>query len=151
MYEVLAHLFQTCQQAECADGEQLIAELQDAGFANGDISAALRWMGGVACPVQRSIRAVPGPRRAVRVFAQREIAKLDEESRGFLLTLEQAGILTPHTRELVLERCLAAQGAALSLDEVKLIVLIVLWTRHAELRPLLAPDVFSATGACLPN
>ena len=38
------------------------------------------------------------------------------------MTLEHSGILNPETRELVLERSLAASGATLSLDQLKLIV-----------------------------
>jgi len=63
----------------------------------------------------------------------------------------RSGILTAETRELVLERSLAASGHALSLDQVKLIVLMVLWNQQTPTSQLLAEDLFSATHSRLPN
>ena len=85
------------------------------------------------------------------VFAVAVRGQLDAECRGFLITLEQSGMLTPETRELVLERSLAASGAALSLDQLKLIVLMVLWNQQTPTSQLLAEDLFSAAHTRLPN
>jgi uncharacterized protein Smg (DUF494 family) len=57
----------------------------------------------------------------------------------------------PETRELVLERSLAASGAALSLDQLKLIVLMVLWNQQTSTSRLLAEDLFSSAHTRLPN
>jgi Smg protein len=95
--------------------------------------------------------ALPDRRASFRAFAPRELAKLDAECRGFIMTLEQSGILTAATRELVLERSLAASGHALSLDQLKLIVLIVLWNQHTPTSQLLAEDLFSTSHGRLPN
>ena len=92
---------------------------------------------------------LPDASRSFRAFAPRELAKLDAECRGFLITLENSGILTPQTRELVLERSLAASGSALTLDQVKLIVLMVLWNQQTPTSRLLAEDLFTAPHARL--
>ena len=73
------------------------------------------------------------------------------ECRGFLLTLEHSGILTPQTRELVLERSLAASGQSLTLEQLKLIVLMVLWNQQTPTSRLLAEDLFTAANARLPS
>jgi uncharacterized protein Smg (DUF494 family) len=51
----------------------------------------------------------------------------------------------------VLERSLAASGHSLSLDQLKLIVLMVLWNQHTPTSQLLAEDLFSAPHSRLPN
>jgi len=153
MYDILVFLFENCQQAELAyDRERVAKKLSAAGFEDSDISEALHWLAGVlraaptaaACPL-------PDSRTSFRAFAPRELAKLDVECRGFLLTLEHSGILTPQTRELVLERSLAASGQTLTLEQLKLIVLMVLWNQQTPTSQLLAEDLFTTTHARLPN
>ena len=152
MYDILAYLFENCQQAELADDRERVArKLSAAGFEDGDISEALHWLAGVLRTPQALDSALPDSRTSFRAFAPRELAKLDAQCRGFLLTLEHSGILNAQTREVVLERSLAASGHALSLDQLKLIVLMVLWNQHTPTSQLLAEDLFSASHSRLPN
>ena len=152
MYDILVYLFENCQRAELADDRERVArKLSAAGFEDSDISEALRWLAGVMRAPRTARAALPDSRASFRAFAPRELAKLDAECRGFVLTLEQSGILTPETREIVLERSLAASGHALSLDQLKLIVLIVLWNQQTPTSQLLAEDVFATPHTRLPN
>ena len=152
MYDILAYLFEHCQQAEIADDRERVArKLSAAGFDDSDISEALRWLAGVLRAPAGERAPLPDGRSSFRAFAPRETAKLDAECRGFLITLEQSGILNAETRELVLERSLAASGHALSLDQLKLIVLMVLWNHQTPTSRLLAEDLFSAPHSRLPN
>ena len=151
MYEILVYLFENCQQADVAqDRDRVAKKLSAAGFEDSDISEALHWLAGVRAP-QAEFSRLPDVRNTFRAFAPRELAKLDARSRGFLLTLEQSGILNAQTRELVIERALAASGDALSLDQLKLIVLMVLWNNQMPTSQLLAEDLFSAPTARLPS
>ena len=151
MYDVLVYLFENCQQAEVSDDRERVArKLSAAGFEDSDISEALHWLAGVG-RAPRSTAVLPDSRTSFRAFAPRELAKLDAECRGFLITLEQSGILTPQTREVVLERSLAASGHALSLEQLKLIVLMVLWNQQTPTSQLLAEDLFMASAGRLPN
>jgi Smg protein len=152
MYDILVYLFENCQQVELAyDRERVAKKLSAAGFEDSDISEALHWLAGVV----RAPRAMPGKlpdsRNTFRAFAPRELAKLDTRCRGFLLTLEQSGILNAQNRELVLERSLAASGDALTLDQLKLIVLMVLWNQQTPTSLLLAEDLFSTSHTRLPS
>ena len=152
MYDILVYLFENCQQAEIADDRDRVArKLSAAGFEDSDISEALHWLAGVLRAPRGARPTLPDTRSSFRAYAPRELAKLDAECRGFLLTLEHSGILTPETRELVLERSLAASGSALSLDQVKLIVLMVLWNQQTPTSRLLAEDLFSSAHSRLPN
>jgi Smg protein len=152
MYDILAYLFENCQQAEIADDRERVArKLSAAGFDDSDISEALHWLAGVLRAPQAANAPLPDRRCSFRAFAPRETAKLDVECRGFIITLEHSGILNAATRELVLERSLAASGHSLSLDQLKLIVLMVLWNQQTPTSRLLAEDLFSAPHSRLPN
>jgi Smg protein len=152
MYEVLVYLFENCQQREVAyERERIAKKLSAAGFEHADISEALHWLAGMARAPQTEPVALPDAARSFRAFAPRELAKLDAHCRGFLLTLEQSGILTPQNRELVLERSLAASGASLTLEQLKLVVLMVLWNQQTPTSQLLAEEIFAATEHRLPN
>jgi Smg protein len=152
MYDILVFLFENCQRAELAyERERVAKKLSAAGFEDSDISEALHWLAGVLRGPQAAAPALPDARTSFRAFAPRELAKLDAECRGFVLTLEHSGILNPQTRELVLERSLAASGPTLTLEQLKLIVLMVLWNQQTPTSQLLAEDLFTATHARLPN
>ena len=152
MYEILVYLFENCQQREVAyDRERIAKKLSAAGFEHADISEALHWLAGMARAPQAEPVTLPDPSRTFRAFAPRELAKLDAQCRGFLLTLEQSGILTPQNRELAIERCLAASGGALSLEQLKLIVLMVLWNQQTPTSQLIAEELFATAQSRLPN
>ena len=152
MYDILVYLFENCQQAELTyDRERVAKKLSAAGFDDSDISEALHWLAGVLLAPHGVPQKLPDSRTSFRAFAPRELAKLDAECRGFLLTLEQSGILGPQTRELVIERSLAATGDSLTPDQLKLIVLMVLWNQQMPTSRLVAEDLFSAPRARLPN
>jgi Smg protein len=152
MYDILVYLFENCQQAELAyDRERVAKKLSAAGFEHQDISEALHWLAGVVRSPQAVPAQLPDARTSFRAFAPRELAKLDAQCRGFLLTLEQSGILNAQNRELVLERSLAASGDPLTLEQLKLIVLMVLWNQQTPTSQLLAEDLFSAPHTRLPS
>ena len=152
MYDILVYVFENCQQAELAyDRERVAKKLSAAGFEDSDISEALHWLAGVTRTPQAGLHRQPASRNAFRAFAPREMAKLDAQCRGFLLTLEQSGILDLETREIVIERALAATGDALSLEQLKLVVLMVMWNQQTPTSRLLAEDLFSAQQARLPS
>ena len=152
MYDILVFLFENCQQAELAyDRARVAKKLSAAGFEDSDISEALHWLAGVTRAPQGGLQRQPASRHAFRAFAPREAAKLDAQCRGFLLTLEQSGILDLQTRELVIERALAATGDSLSLEQLKLVVLMVLWNQQTPTSRLLAEDLFSTQPSRLPS
>ena len=78
-----------------------------------------------------SARSRPRPRidGPTRVFHGPELDKLDVECRGFLLFLEQHGVLDADQRELVLDRAMALDQDELDLDDLKWVVLMVLFNQ----------------------
>ena len=152
MYDILVFLFENCQQAELAyDRDRVAKKLSAAGFEHSDISEALHWLAGMQHTPNGVREPLPDMRSSFRAYAPRELAKLDAQCRGFLLTLEHSGILSPSTRELVLERALAAAGDALNVEQLKLVVLMVLWNQQMPTSRLVAEDLFAAPHTRLAN
>ena len=105
----------------------LTGELVEAGFSPAEVRKAFDWLDTLARQ-----RPAPGHPRAngpTRVFHGAELDKLDTESRGFLLFLEQHGILDADQRELVLDRAMALDQDELDLDDLKWVVLMVLFNQ----------------------
>ena len=152
MYDILVYLFENCQQHEVSDEKERVAKkLSAAGFEESDISEALTWLAGVARGPHRSFAPLPGTGAAFRAYAPKELAKLDAECRGLLIYFEQSGILNPQSRETVIDRALAATGEGLTIEQLKLVVLMVLWKHQTPSSRLIAEDLLSPVGARLPS
>lgn len=152
MYEVLAYVYEHYERAEVArNGDKIARKLSAAGFEREEIHTALRWLEGMREAPARESPTIPEVDTARRIFAMRERVKLETECLGYLLTLEQSGVLCPRTREQVLERALAADGEPLVLAQLKMIVLMVLWNQGLPSRQLLAHDLFIASESQLPS
>jgi len=152
MYDILVYVFENCQQYELSNEKERVAKkLSAAGFDDSDISEALTWLAGVARSPHRSLAPLPDSGAGFRAYAPKELARLDAECRGLLIYFEQAGILTPQMREHVIERALAATGDGLTIEQLKLIVLMVLWNQQMPSSRLVAEDLLSPVGARLPS
>jgi len=134
--DVLLYLFEHyfTNDAIAASGDDftdrdgpLMGELTEAGFSTAEVRKAFDWLDALARQ-----RPEPGQvlsNRPTRVFHGIELDKLDTESRGFLLFLEQHGVLDPDQRELVLDRAMALDQDELDLDDLKWVVLMVLFNQ----------------------
>ncbi|MCB1554823.1 MAG: DUF494 family protein [Xanthomonadales bacterium] len=111
-----------------SDRASLQGSLLEAGFSPAEISKAFVWLDGLS--QQRA--GVANPVAAVaplRVFADAELLRLDAECRGFLMFLEQNGVLDATSRELVLERVMALDSEEIDLEDLKWVVLMVLFAQ----------------------
>ncbi len=152
MYDIFVYLFENCHRTDLAQDNELIArKLSAAGFEDSDISEALSWLSGVLHAPHRRISPLPGPQIATRAYAPKECAKLDASCRSLIMHLENIGVLDPVLRELVLDRAMAASGRRLSLEQLKLIVLMVLWNLETPAAALIAEELLAPRGGRLPN
>ena len=110
-----------------AQDSPLIGELTEAGFSSAEIRKAFDWLDTLAS--QRPAPDQPRVNGPTRVFHASETDKLDVEARGFLLFLEQHGVLDAGQRELVLDRAMALDQDELDLDDLKWVVLMVLFNQ----------------------
>jgi Smg protein len=70
--------------------------------------------------------------RSLRLFSEREMGRLDTECRGFILFLEQMGVLNPTSRELAIDRAMALENEDFNLDQLKWVILMVLFNQPGE-------------------
>ena len=109
------------------DRDSLQAGLIQAGFSPAEISKAFDWLEELAN--QRPGLAEPRANGPVRVFVEAEIDRLDRECLGFLMFLEQHGVLDADQRELVIDRAMALDQDEVDLDDLKWVVLMVLFNQ----------------------
>ena len=114
------------------DRDSLQAGLIQAGFSPQEVNKAFDWLDELANQrpsVERSEQATRGP---IRIYADVEEARLDAECRGFLLFLEHNGILDAVQRELVVDRVMALDQEEIDLDDLKWVVLMVLFNQPGQ-------------------
>lgn len=132
--EVLMYLFENYiyDQTVVADDRQSMEDsLHQAGFTNIEIDKAFRWLDVLA--EQRDTQtAVVSSNQPMRVYTADELDRLDADCRGFLLYLENTAVLNTHCRELVLDRLLALDSDDIDLEDVKWVVLMVLFNQPGQ-------------------
>ncbi len=110
------------------DRDSLQNGLLQAGFAPTEINKAFDWLDELSR--QRPATSAPRDSNApVRLYVEQELSKLDRETLGFLMFLEQQGILDAAQRELVLDRVMALDQEEIDLDDLKWVVLMVLFNQ----------------------
>lgn len=104
----------------------LLQDLAQAGFSPPEINRAFDWLGALAEQRPAAARRPDGP---TRVFFGPELDKLDVDCRGFLLFLEQHGVLDADQRELVVDRAMALDQDEVDLEDLKWVVLMALFNQ----------------------
>lgn len=133
--DVLMYLFENYymdeEEAVQPDQEFLRLELREAGFPNTEIQKAFEWLEALAAH-----RDVPPPvkqmDRSLRLFNDGECERLDLECRGFLMFLEQVGILDSISRELVIDRIMALGTTYIDIEQLKWVILMVLFNKPGQ-------------------
>jgi len=130
--DVLMYLFENYMDDETAaeaDPETLKTLLREAGFLSTEINKAFAWLEDLAIMQEVDSLLPAKTARSIRVFNPTEEKKLDVECRGFLMFLEQMGVLNESSRELVIDRIMALESPDIDLEQVKWVVLMVLFNQ----------------------
>jgi len=133
--DVLMYLFEHYTDEDIQlihDQDSLKTELSEAGFPYLEINKAFAWLEGLVAQQENPAVHPVQAHRPVRSYTQEEAEKLDVECRGFLLFLEQTGVLDGPTRELVLDRVMALETEEISLEQLKWVVLMVLFNQPGQ-------------------
>ena len=133
--DILIYLFENYFDADIEsapepDRDALKDELERAGFADREVERALEWLEQLSADPQRA--GVAPTSRAIRVFDPREQVRLDTDCRGYILYLENIGILSGAQRELVIDRLLALDATQIDIEQVKWVVLMVLFSQPGQ-------------------
>jgi Smg protein len=144
MFEILVYLFENYYQSDLyPDQDALARKLTAAGFEHDDISEALTWLQGLTVPETSSFPDSLAQSTAFRGYADVESSKLGVEGRGFLAFLEGANVLTPLLREIIIERAMALAEDSVSIEKLKVIVLMVLWSQQHSIDSLILEELLS--------
>jgi Smg protein len=133
--DVLIYLFENYMDGEgglSTDSEGLKTELKAAGFGERQILKAFDWLQALARQQEEGGQPRMARGGSLRVFTAEEQEKLGCEARGFLLYLEQVGVLDDRNRELVIDRVMALEADEIDLDQLKWIVLMVLFNQPGQ-------------------
>ena len=152
MFEVLVFVYENYWRGDaCPEPQQLGRKLSAHGFDDDEIRDALRWLDGLSLATQGVTLArhadgdsatvmapqatpqpIPSSANAMRIYSVAEQDHLGAECLGFLSFLETSGVLPAGMREIVIERAMAASGEPVTLDEFKIMVLMVYWSTGIE-------------------
>jgi Smg protein len=134
MFDVLVFVYEHYWRGDqCPELQTLERKLSAHGFEPEEIHAALVWLDGLNFAAQNAaapddVPAVPASVSSLRVYSPSEQEHLGAECLGFIAFLAGAGVLPPTMREIVIDRAMAAPGDPVSLDDLKIIVLMVYWS-----------------------
>jgi Smg protein len=128
--DVLMYLFESFVDSEDEpepNRNELRDELERAGFGDREIDRALEWLDGLnfSDVVPQVTSQSPG----IRIYVSAELERFDTAARGYLLHLEQVGILPPAQRELVIDRLLALESDDIDIEQIKWVVMMVLFSQ----------------------
>jgi len=108
------------------DRDSIDSDLREAGFESQEIDKAFDWLDGLA--LAEDIPTLQQSSNSIRIYSKKEQQRLDTKVQGFLLFLEQSGVLTPELRELVINRIMALDGNSLvDMEEFRWVVMMVLF------------------------
>ena len=142
MFEVLVFVYENYWRGDaCPEAGLLSRKLTAHGFDADEIRDALVWLDGLNLAAQGT-QLEPAPaagevaahQRAgsLRIYSVAEQDHLGAQCLGFISFLESAGVLPPPMREIAVDRAMAAPGDPVSLDDLKIIVLMVYWSFGEE-------------------
>ncbi len=132
VFEILLYLFENYVYDEGEleqDRDSLQEELQSIGFRKLEIGKAFDWLESLTQVSIKGIASIGAKNNSMRIYSKKECERLDQESRGFILFLEQMGVLDHNTRETVIDRVMALESEEVDLDQLKWVILMVLFNQ----------------------
>ncbi len=162
MFEVLVFVYEHYWRGDaCPELQQLGRKLSAHGFEPDEIHDALVWLDGLNLAAQSTrldSAAAAMPQAAalqsassLRVYSVAEQHHLGAQCLGFVSFLETSGVLPAAMREIVIDRAMAAPGDPVSLDDLKIIVLMVYWSFGEEPDALVLDELCDPADGRLPH
>ena len=131
MFDILVYLYETYYRPDaCPDPQALAKKLSAVGFDDDEITEAIDWLD-VLTQTTQSLPQQPES-NGFRIYAVQERTMLGLPAMGFIYFLESAKLINPQQREIIIERALAVDDTPISLDKLKIIVLMMLWSQGKE-------------------
>lgn len=154
MFEVLVFVYENFYAGEdYPEPAHLHRKLSAVGFNPEEIQDALAWLQDLSTAARGSTPTAPidtsppqpwlrqASADSQRIYPAHEWSHLGTPALGFLSFLENEGLLPPYMREVVIDRAMAAPGGPVSLEDLKVIVLMVYWSFGQEPSALLLDEL----------
>lgn len=128
--DVLLYLFENyidTDDTNKPDKDTLETELERVGFQQLEVNKAFDWLESMTVVSEDNLDKNQRSDLILRLYSEQEMERLDMTCRGYLLFLEQVGVLDPDTREVVIERVMALETDEIDLEQMKWVVLMVLF------------------------
>lgn len=159
MFEVLVFVYENYWRGDsCPELPQLERKLSAHGFEPDEIHQALVWLDGLNVAAEGTaptdgpvVTPVLPSSGSLRVYSSAEQGHLGAECLGFITFLEAAGVLPADMREIVVDRAMAAPEGPVTLDDLKIIVLMVYWRFGQEPDALILDELCEDTSGRLPH
>lgn len=147
MFEVLVFVYENYFAGDsCPEPAHLERKLNAVGFDAEEIADAMVWLKDLNAAAHGTLRSTtaltqPNPPEpwlrepcatSVRIYTVAEQNHLGPQCMGFIYFMESAGVLAAPMREVVIDRCMAAPGGPVALDDLKTIILMVYWSFGEE-------------------
>lgn len=143
MFEVLVFMFENYFAHHAMPASDVMEqELSAAGFQQTDIDGAFDWYEEMKLRLTQPDIHYAHQHSGMRVFSELELNKINTESIGFILFLQQAGIINDVERDLIIDRAMALKQQMITLEEIRWIAMIALWNEGREKDYLFVEDAF---------
>ena len=109
--------------------KSIYSGLEQAGFEKNAIDTAFNWLLSINHETEHHIEQSS---EAIRIYVPKELSILDEEGIDFIHYLESSGILTPTTRELLMNGLLNLNADNIDVDDLQWLALIILFSQPDE-------------------
>ncbi len=142
MLNVLMYLFKNHMENNCrlkGNPRKLTVELELLGFERATINKAFNWIADLTV-LQVNLKQRPPHRHSVRIFSREEHKKIDKDSQGFIISLQELGILSSSVRELVIAQIMQLDGEKIGVSQVKWVTLMVLFNQPDQRDSLLCME-----------
>lgn len=145
MFDILVYLFENYYTPQaCPEADVLAHKLAAAGFEHEDINEALSWLHGLAETTEQCVElAQVTSDQSHRIYTNDEYHSLGSQAIGFITFLENSGALPPALREILIDRALATNDYPVTLDKLKIIALMVLWSQQVDIDHLLFEELLT--------
>ena len=130
MFEVLVFMFENYFANQLMpDDATMEQELSAAGFEQDDILGAFDWFQKMQSMLNSPEFDYAHSDTAIRLFTGSESKRINTESLGFLIFLQQAKVINDVERDLIIDRAMALNKFKLGIEEIRWITMMVLWNQ----------------------
>ena len=143
MFEVLVFMFENYfAHHAMPDADVMGQELSAAGFEQTDIDGAFDWFDEMKYRLTQPDIQYSHQYSGMRVFSETELKKINTESIGFVMFLQQANVINDMERDLIVDRAMALKQQEITVEEMRWITMIALWNEGREKDYLFVEDAF---------